>query len=167
MYRKIDDFAKAYGILTEGTVKALALLNDGNLDQSVGEGHRTLRHLGWHIVVTVPEMMKLCGLPLSAVDERLPPPDTAAEIVDGYKKVTAELVEAIEANWKDESLTEVDDLYGQKWERGLSLAALINHEIHHRGQMTVLLRQAGGKVPGLYGPAKEEWPQYGMETPPY
>jgi len=167
VYRKIEDFMESYKILTDGTLKTLRLLDDGNLDQSVGEGFRTLRHLGWHIVVTVPEMLKLTGLPLSAVDHESPPPASAAEIVGGYEKVTAELERAIEANWNDDSLAELDDLYGQKWERGKTLMALVHHEIHHRGQMTVLLRQAGGKAPGLLGPSKEEWTQYGKETPPY
>jgi len=27
------------------------------------------------------------------------------------------------------------------------------------------MRQAGLKVPGTYGPAKEEWGAFGMETP--
>ncbi len=31
--------------------------------------------------------------------------------------------------------------------------------------MTVLMRQAGLKVPGTYGPAKEEWGAIGMEAP--
>jgi uncharacterized damage-inducible protein DinB len=44
----------------------------------------------------------------------------------------------------------------------MALQALISHEIHHRGQMTVLMRQAGLKVPGIYGPAREEWAAYGM-----
>lgn len=30
------------------------------------------------------------------------------------------------------------------------------HEIHHRGQLTILMRQAGITVSGLYGPSKEE-----------
>jgi len=29
----------------------------------------------------------------------------------------------------------------------------------------VLMRQAGLRVPGVYGPAKEEWESYGMEPP--
>jgi uncharacterized damage-inducible protein DinB len=40
------------------------------------------------------------------------------------------------------------------------------HQCHHRGQMTVLMRQAGQKVPGIYGPAKEEWSSMGMEPMP-
>ena len=52
-----------------------------------------------------------------------------------------------------------DDLnmYGQVWKRTSVLSSLIAHQAHHRGQMTVLMRQAGLKVPGVYGPSKEEW----------
>jgi uncharacterized damage-inducible protein DinB len=73
--------------------------------------------------------------------------------------------EQVTTPWKDETLQVVDDLYGQKWKRGATLLSLIKHEVHHRGQMTVLMRQAGLKVPGIYGPSKEEWPQYGMKEP--
>lgn len=31
--------------------------------------------------------------------------------------------------------------------------------------MTVLMRQAGLPVPGIYGPAKEEWTTFGLEAP--
>jgi uncharacterized damage-inducible protein DinB len=53
-------------------------------------------------------------------------------------------------------------MYGEKWTRAMALRALIQHEVHHRGQMTVLMRQAGLTVPGVYGPAREEWAAYGM-----
>jgi uncharacterized damage-inducible protein DinB len=42
------------------------------------------------------------------------------------------------------------------------LSATIRHQTHHRGQLTVLMRQAGLVVPGCYGPSREEWGQYGM-----
>jgi uncharacterized damage-inducible protein DinB len=44
----------------------------------------------------------------------------------------------------------------------MALRVLIQHEVHHRGQMTVLMRQAGLEVPGVYGPAREEWAACGM-----
>jgi uncharacterized damage-inducible protein DinB len=47
----------------------------------------------------------------------------------------------------------------------MTLQILIRHEIHHRAQMTVLMRQAGLKVPGIYGPSRDEWQAMGM-TPP-
>ena len=35
---------------------------------------------------------------------------------------------------------------------------MLNDQIHHRGQFSVYLRLAGGKVPSIYGPtADEKW----------
>ncbi|NIU73596.1 MAG: hypothetical protein GWN71_08445, partial [Gammaproteobacteria bacterium] len=78
-----------------------------------------------------------------------------------YDAVSSELVAAVRAGWTDETLLETDDMYGQSWTRGASAAALILHEVHHRAQLTVLVRQAGLEVPGVFGPAKEEWARYG------
>lgn len=33
---------------------------------------------------------------------------------------------------------------------------LLNDQIHHRGQFSVYLRMAGGKVPSIYGPSGDE-----------
>jgi len=35
---------------------------------------------------------------------------------------------------------------------------VLNHMIHHRGQLTVYLRLLGAKVPGVYGPSADEMP---------
>jgi uncharacterized damage-inducible protein DinB len=167
MFRKLDDFLKAYEQLTEGTNRIFAALTDKNLSQSVAEGHRTLGQIAWHIVTSIPEMMSRTGLSLESVDHEAAPPASADEIRAAYKCASAELKEAIRAKWNDETLLQVDDMYGMQWPRGITLGALTSHEVHHRGQMTVLLRQAGQKVPGIFGPAKEEWGQYGMEPPPF
>jgi uncharacterized damage-inducible protein DinB len=34
--------------------------------------------------------------------------------------------------------------------------AVLNHMIHHRGQLTVYLRLLNAKVPGTYGPSADE-----------
>ena len=33
---------------------------------------------------------------------------------------------------------------------------LLHDEIHHRGQLSVYVRAAGGKVPSIYGPSGDE-----------
>ncbi len=167
MFRKLDDFFNAYRTLVEGTQKILAAVDDESMCQNVAPGYRTLRGLAWHIVTTVPEMMNQVGLGLSSVDEKTLPPGESDAVRAAYDKVSGELVAALEAKWSDDDLAKTDDLYGETWARGLTLRILMDHEIHHRGQLTVLLRQAGRPVPGIYGPSKEEWAKFGMDAPPY
>lgn len=39
---------------------------------------------------------------------------------------------------------------------GAYRAAVLNHMVHHRGQLTVYLRLTGTPVPGMYGPSADE-----------
>lgn len=167
MFRQIDDFIKAYEELSSATMKIFSTLTDENLNQSVAPGYRSLRQIAWHIAVSIPEMMNRTGLGISSVDDKLPPPLTAHEIIRAYENASTELKKSVKQNWIDDSLLQIDEMYGEQWQRGLTLTALINHEIHHRGQMTVLLRQAGDQIPGVVGPSKEEWAKYGMQPPEY
>lgn len=167
MFRRMDDFLKAYESLREGTAKMMDAMTDGMLVRRVAEGHRTLGGMAWHVTTSIPEMMKMTGLGEASIDPEAPPPGSAKEIAAAYRKVSAELAAALREKWTDGDLEVEDDLYGQKFARGRTLAAILAHETHHRGQMTVLLRQAGAVVPGLFGPSKEEWEGYGKEPPPY
>jgi len=167
MIRKMDDFYSSYTNLTKNTLAIMESLTDANLNQAIADGHRTLGQIAWHVVVTTSEMMSKTGLSLFSVDDESLPPVKASEILDAYRVVTKELIENLKQNWTDETLDKTDNLYGQEWKRGVTLQVLLDHEIHHRGQMTVLIRQAGDKVKGTMGPAKEEWAQYGMELPAY
>ncbi len=166
MFSTIEQFRQAWQMTSEGTKKMLAALDDASLGHKVGEGHRNLGRMAWHLVQTVAEMSGRVGLKLSGPKHDDPAPATAAEIGRGYGQVADSLLEQVTKEWSDETLKVEDDMYGEMWRRGATLGVLIQHEVHHRGQMTVLMRQAGLKVPGLFGPAKEEWTSYGMEEPP-
>ena len=109
MFRKIDDFVKAWDYETEATIKVLNALTDESLTHKVSDDGRTLGFLAWHMTQTLGEMPGLVGL------------------VVFY---------------------------------------LIAHQGHHRGQMTVLMRQAGLVVPGIYGPSREEWAAFGAPAMP-
>ena len=92
------------------------------------------------------------------------PPATMAEIKSAYEKANTSFLAGLKS-WKDESLSDEVDMYGQKWTKGQSLFVLMTHQIHHRGEMFVLMRQAGLVPPGIYGPTKEGWAAFGMEAP--
>lgn len=166
MYRKVDDFLKDYGFKAKQNATLFEQLTDASLGQAVAGAHRTLGQIAWHTAITIPEMMNKCGLGLE-INEDDPPSDSAGEIAKAYKEWSALLLDAIKEKWTDESLEQTDNLYGEDWKRGTTLNVLVGHEIHHIGQMTVLMRQAGLAPIGLFGPSKEEWGKYGMEEPPY
>ena len=92
-------------------------------------------------------------------------PASARAIESAYKEAASSVAEVVEASWTDATLSVEDEMYGMKWTRGVTLGVLISHQTHHRGQMTVLMRQAGLVVPGIYGPAREEWAQMGVPAP--
>ena len=163
MYYKISDFIEDWKYESGSTIKVLSNMSDESLTVKFNNEIRTLGRLAWHIVTTVGEMAHRTGLTFETVDENAPVPSTAKEIVDEYKRDSGNLMKEIKEKWKDENLLQEDDMYGEKWARGKTLGVLVTHQIHHRAQLTVVMRLAGLKVPGVYGPAIEEWAGYGIE----
>lgn len=166
MFRKIDDFQKAWGHEVESTVKLFRALTDASLSQKVTEDGRSLGFLAWHITLTLGEMPGHVGLTIDAPGEETPCPARAAEIASAFEEAAKSVGDAVAKNWTDDTLMQTDDMYGEKWARGSTLYALVLHQAHHRGQMTVLMRQAGLVVNGVYGPAKEEWAAMGAPAMP-
>lgn len=165
MIASIAEFEALWTQESNHTRKIFAALTDRSLAQSVAKDHRTLGRLAWHITTSVGEMMNRTGLAVSGPHQDAPVPPTAATIRDGYDEAARSLLAEMRAQWTDASLKVEDEMYGQKWARGLTVAILIAHQTHHRGQMTVLMRQAGLTVPGIYGPAREEWAAMGLNPP--
>jgi uncharacterized damage-inducible protein DinB len=165
MFRRVDDFEKAWAQESESTLKILRALTDASLAQAVNADGRTLGRMAWHLATTLGEMLERTSLRVSGPAHESKLPEAAAAIVDAYERASRAVGEEVAARWKDADLELEDEMYGEKWARGLTLQALIVHQAHHRGQMTVLMRQAGLAVPGVYGPAREEWTAFGMPAP--
>ncbi len=161
MFRHIEDFERSWAYETEATLKILRALTDGALGQAVGPGGRSLGRLAWHLTLTLPEMMKEAGLPVQGPGPDTPQP-ALAEIIRQYEESARSVGTGVGERWTDAMLVEAIPMYGESWPRGAALSALIAHQTHHRGQMTVLMRQAGLPVPGVYGPAREEWAPLNM-----
>jgi uncharacterized damage-inducible protein DinB len=166
MFRRVKDFIKAWEYEHESTLKMINALTDDSLGQKVSEDGRALGFLAWHIALTPGEMLEKTGLAVAGPEQDAECPSSAAEIAAAFDQVAGSVREQVSANWTDETLLETDEMYGETWARGLTLFYMIAHQAHHRGQMTVLMRQAGLTVPGVYGPAKEEWAAMGAPALP-
>ena len=165
MIRSIKDFEFSWGQEIEATQKVFKHLTDKSLTQEFSPGVRNPGRLAWHITLTIPEMMERTGLKIAGPKHDEPIPSSARAIFAAYNNAAISLLDQIKAHWTDATLDVEDEMYGEKWKRGNTLTALINHQIHHRGELIVLMRLAGLAVPGIYGPTREEWAQFGMEPP--
>ncbi|PLX33659.1 MAG: hypothetical protein C0600_00040 [Ignavibacteria bacterium] len=166
MYTSLQSFLDDLRNESGKTIQILGAMTDNSLSQRVTESGRTAGTLAWHMVTSRSDMMRRFELEHKGPTEEDPEPPTAAGIVEGYQLLTAALESQAAENWTDDSLAEVRELYGESWSLSKTLNILIRHEIHHRAQLTVLLRQAGLRIPGVYGPAYEEWSDLGMEPLP-
>ncbi len=156
MLTSIAQFGQIWKHESEATARVLAALTDESLSQRVGPRDRSLGEIGWHIATSIPEMANRTGLRVAGADHEAPAPGSAAPIREAYVQAAGSLLQQVRLHWTDETLKVTDDMYGERWPRGVTLQALVFHEIHHRGAMTVLMRQAGLTVPGIYGPNREE-----------
>jgi uncharacterized damage-inducible protein DinB len=156
MFKSVKQFLSLWRFESGSTAKVLGGLTDESLRQAIAPGHRNLGELGWHIAASVGEIAGHTGLKFPAPTKKQPTPRAAAEILAGYKQAAEGLASTIRAEWTDETLLIKDKVYDHEWSRGVTLQVLLFHEIHHRGQVTVLMRQAGLKVPGVYGPSADE-----------
>ena len=164
MIRSIEDFVTVWKQESDNTIKLFRGLTDESIRNSGSDVHRDLGRLAWHITTTMGEMLERTGMHVGAPADDAPVPGSAAEIVRTYETSSASMLKGLES-WTDATLDQTDNMYGESWPRRLTLQVLLLHQTHHRGQMTVLMRQAGLPVVGMYGPAKEDWARYGMKTP--
>lgn len=165
MYRTVQDFLDDWKYETEATLKIMHSLTDSSLGQKVTPEGRSLGFLAWHIVLTLGEMGGKSGLTVRCPAEDTPQPSKATEIAATYEPAAKSIADEVRSKWTDSSLLDEVEMYGERWKRGYALSSLLAHQTHHRAQMTVLMRQAGLKVPGVYGPSREEWAQFGMPAP--
>ena len=165
MFRTIADFEKLWDDEVKATQRTYDAITDASMSQAVHNDHRTLGRIAWHTAGTIKEMMEKTGLHVDGPAENAPVPKTAKEIAEQFAKSAKSLADVVKKSWTDESLLTMDDMYGMQWMRGQTLMFLVLHQAHHRGQMNVLMRQAGLKVPSIYGPTLEAWAEYQMEPP--
>ncbi len=155
MFRQMEDFVHVWERETAQTSKLLSYLTDESLSQKVAPDHFTLEKLGVHLSQAITFMMSSAGLDLTPLEER--ESYNANEIKALYEQTAESFVRVLQEQWNDEKLSETTTFFGSETTYGSILYLLLQHQTHHRGQMTVLMRQAALTVPGMVGPSREEW----------
>ncbi len=148
----------------ENTRKILAAIPDGKWDWRPHEKSMSLGVLAGH-VADMPDWghtsMTTDSLTLNPGDYSPFVPGSTADLVARFEEKKSELRKDIEAA-SDEQFLQVWTMTwgGQKVLEMPRVAVIrgmvLNHMIHHRGQLSVYLRLLGAPVPGVYGPSADE-----------
>lgn len=154
MYRTVEDFISDWKDNADGTLRTIKALSDESLSVSIVEGHNSLGWLAWHLVGSVGFFCSTVGLSVPKIDPKAPIPTSAQEIAAKYEEI-AKAVTQQAATLSDEDIVAEVNSFAGPIARGKLLRTFIDHQTHHRGQMTVLIRQAGLVPPALLGPTKE------------
>ena len=142
------------------TVRVFKAFSAAQAEFKAHERSRTVRDLAWQCVIdegvigSIELQNDLRNMPPAS-----PPPETMEEIVAAYEGAHWKAVAKVSSfSEKDFNRTVSTLLRGGEWKMAQPEAFWGNlmDEVHHRGQLTVYLRLAGGKVPSIYGPSGDE-----------
>ena len=152
-------FLAAWQHETPSTMKLLQALPATQYDFRPDATGRSLGELAWHLAEVdgyISEGVVSRRFDFSLKLPGLERPLTVAALAEGYARVHAEAFARISA------LSPADfdrqlPFMGRELRAGDILwSVLLMHLIHHRGQLALMCRLAGGETPGLYGPNREE-----------
>src|SRR6478735_9311928 len=154
MFTSIQNLLQVWESKTASTIACFTHLTNESLTKDLVHDYRTIDRIVNHIVDCAASIPHEATLPVAGYAKQQY--HSTEELIAAYKTNTDAIKQAA-AQWTDATLQEETPMYGESWKKGFALWVTVVHQIHHRGQLTVLMRMAGLKVPSVYGPAKEEW----------
>ncbi len=142
------------------TLKVLKAYPANRLDLKPAEKSRSAKELLWTFALE--EKVFVTGAITGQFDFQNVPnaPATLDEIVSAVEQAHKENVEKVRSLSDEDFERTVKFMVAPKQvgdvRRGDMFQFLLSDMIHHRGQLSVYLRMAGGKVPSIYGPSADE-----------
>jgi len=123
----------------------------------------TLGQLAMHLAMipgAIASVVQADSFDVSA-NQMPPQPESRAQVVEAFEKSQAEAVEKL-GEFDDAALAKMWS--AKKGNRTVTMLPrgavirfiLLNHLIHHRGQLSVYLRLLDVAVPGMYGPSADD-----------
>jgi uncharacterized damage-inducible protein DinB len=140
------------------TLEVLKLLPAGEYDFRPDPGGRSLGELAWHLAELAAYIS--FGIANGAFTEAKPPnikrPMTIEALAPGYERIHNEAVERLKHLKPGDLEKEMTFFDRSTTVSALLWDAMLLHSIHHRGQLSLLVRLAGGVVPAIFGPTREQ-----------
>ena len=147
------------------TRRVLERVPDNQLAWRPHEKARTLGELALHVAMVPGGVAELVASPSPAQAPQFtdPSPTSASELIPALDQSIAKVKQvlggmddaALMATWRlmqgDRELLAIPRV-------AMLRSVMLNHWYHHRGQLTVYLRELGVPIPSIYGPSADENP---------
>ena len=156
---ELERFIMTWNREAENTLKLLRALPPSQYYFRPDQGGRSLGELAWHLAEGDAYMsfgIENSGFTMHTKPPNIERPGTVEALAPGYERIHQEAVARIRKLTPDDLDREVEFFGGQLAIRNILWDMIICHGVHHRGQLTLMCRLAGGQAPGLYGPNREE-----------
>ena len=156
---ELETFLSAWEHEAKNTIKLLRALPATQYDFRPDAAGRSLGELAWHLAEA--EAYPTFTIETGRFDFALKPPNIERPrqieaLAPGFERIHEDAVARVR-KLKPEDLERSTPFFaGPTPIREILWNTVLAHGIHHRGQLTLMSRLAGGTVPDLYGPNREQ-----------
>lgn len=143
------------------TLKVLRAFPADQADFKPHERSNSARRLATTFVLEQRLMLRaLKGEPVLSESVSAGMPHEWNELLDSFEQTGQEVIELLR-NPENANLAGTATFFVAPKQTGeipleAFVESMLHDQIHHRGQMSVYVRMAGGKVPSIYGPSADE-----------
>jgi uncharacterized damage-inducible protein DinB len=156
---EVERFVASWNQEAANTVKLLQALPSAQYDFRPDATGRSLGELAWHLAegdAYISYGIERGEFTSDAKPPNIERPRMVEALAPGYERIHREAVARIRKLTPDDLDRTIPFFVGSMTIRDMLWSAILAHGIHHRGQLTLMCRLAGGQPPGLYGPNREE-----------
>lgn len=160
MTDELQRFIATWDTEAKKTASVIRALPPGQYDFRPDPGGRSLGELAWHLAEV--DAYATYGIEQGTFQfSNKPPgierPGTLEALAPGYERIHAEAVGRVrKLNVADLDRSMRHFTGRDLLIRDLLWSSLLLHMVHHRGQLSLLCRLAGGTASGVFGPNREE-----------
>ncbi len=156
-----ETFLKEFDEEMAATRRMLERVPASRLDWKPHGKSKSLAELATHVTELPRFGSRIKSDEFAAGSEKAPPMKSARDFLARFDENVREAREAIGAMTEEDlsrdfTVTRSGQVFFTLKKRALLRRILLNHLIHHRGQLSVYLRLNDVPLPGVYGPTADE-----------
>jgi len=157
---ELETFLRSWNREAESTLKLLRALPTTQYDFRPDATGRSMGELAWHLAegdAYMSQWIEQGKFEAGSKPPNIERPRAVEGLAPGFERVHNDAVARVQKLKPEDLDRPLPFFNGQQIPiRSILWDMILAHGIHHRGQLSLMCRLAGGQCPGLYGPNREE-----------